>query len=347
MYDERARPSSRQCGPAGIWHDWWRKRYLDLGDDEVGLRARQQGFVVSAAQLRTLGIHDHDTRRELRRGQWSKPLYGVVAPLDLSAENEHVARRRTHAVKATGSALLRSGCVISGRSSAILRGLPTLVVPGAPELTELAARTLGRRSAAHLYGATLQPVDVTDWFGAPVTGVARTVVDLARRDRRDGLMSADAALREGLIGDAELRRVLETAAGWPGVRQAREVVALASPLAESPLESLTRLAMRDSGFPTPELQVVINDPARGRHYRVDMLFREARLIVEIDGLEKYDRAEVRREKLRETRLRALGYRVERVLWDDVVRHWPETAARLWAAMHGAEHLPRRDRQFRG
>jgi G:T-mismatch repair DNA endonuclease (very short patch repair protein) len=49
-------------------------------------------------------------------------------------------------------------------------------------------------------------------------------------------------------------------------------------------------------------------------------------------LEKYTAAEVRREKRREQRLRALGYRVERVSWEDVLGRWPNTRQWLRAAL---------------
>jgi very-short-patch-repair endonuclease len=135
-------------------------------------------------------------------------------------------------------------------------------------------------------------------------------------------MAADAALREKLVTGNDIDGAVEGATGWPGVRQARDLLALATPEAESPLESLTRLRLHDDGFPTPELQVWI-----GRD-RVDMLFPAQRLILEIDGLEKYRDDALRREKRREIRLRRQGYRVERVTWDDVVNRWPETSAWL-------------------
>jgi len=68
-----------------------------------------------------------------------------------------------------------------------------------------------------------------------------------------------------------------------------------------------------------------------------MLWPQQRLILEIDGLEKYTEAELRREKRRELRLRALGYRVERVGWSEVVLLWAQT--RVWLA--AALQLPAR------
>jgi very-short-patch-repair endonuclease len=90
---------------------------------------------------------------------------------------------------------------------------------------------------------------------------------------------------------------------------------------------LTRLRLTEDGFPMPDLQVWIGQD------RVDMLFAEQRLILEIDGLQKYTGNALRREKLRETRLRRRGYRVERVTWDDVVNNWPATAAWLRRILH--------------
>jgi very-short-patch-repair endonuclease len=106
---------------------------------------------------------------------------------------------------------------------------------------------------------------------------------------------------------------------------------MADPLTESALESLVRLALHDDGFPRPQLQVRI----AGTSYRADMLWPAHRLILEIDGLAKYTDAEWRREKRREQELRRLGYRVERVTWDDVVNRWPQTRSRLLAALNTA------------
>ena len=64
---------------------------------------------------------------------------------------------------------------------------------------------------------------------------------------------------------------------------------------------------------------------------MDLLWRQLRLVVECDGLLKYRDDALAREKQRETRLRKLGYRVERVLWEDVLTDWSATSDRLrWA-----------------
>lgn len=236
------------------------------------------------------------------------------------------AARRTHAVRAAGAALRRPRHTVSGRSAAVLHGLPTLTLPGDAELTAPDAAGLGRDASCHSFGAALAERSVGRWFRVRVTDCARTVVDQARHDRRDGLMAVDAALYERLVDRAALQRAVADAAGWPGVRQARDIVEFASPLAESPLESLVRLALHDDGLPAPELQRIVGG------YRVDMVWPGARVILEVDGLGKYGDGARSAEKRREHHLRRRGYRVERVTWDDLRHHWPETVALLRSAL---------------
>jgi hypothetical protein len=178
--------------------------------------------------------------------------------------------------------------------------------------------------------ATLTPVQTGRWFGAAVTSVPRTLVDLARHDRLGGLIAADAALHEGLLRMANVYRALARARGWPGVRQARRTLVLASTLPESPLESWTRLRLHDSGLPEPELQVEI--VAAGIVYRVDMLWREQRVILEADGRTKYTGDELCHEKVRQERLTRLGYVVVRVMWTDIARDWSATLERIRDAL---------------
>ena len=138
-------------------------------------------------------------------------------------------------------------------------------------------------------------------------------------------MAADAALRERLVEDDEVRQELDGAAGWPGVRQARRIWDIASARAESALESVVRLAVLDDGFPVPELQFPIGP------FFVDLCWPERRFVVEADGEDKYQADALRREKRREHYLHVRGWRVERVMWRDVLGDWPRTSARLWRA----------------
>ena len=170
----------------------------------------------------------------------------------------------------------------------------------------------------------------------PATTPARTVIDLARWvSFRGGVVVADSAFRLG-VDRAELERVARDCARWPGIRKAREVVAFADGRAETPLESVSRVAFRDMDLPAPELQaILIRDEWGNPKAIVDFYWEEFGVVGEADGLLKYDVADrpsaLRQEKLRQEELEALGYIVVRWTWDDIWRRPEWVAYRLRTA----------------
>jgi hypothetical protein len=156
--------------------------------------------------------------------------------------------------------------------------------------------------------------------GMPVTTVARTLVDLARQlPRREVLVMTDKALHEGATTRREIDRVVADCAGWPGIRQAARNLALADERIESVAESFARSIMLDLGLPTPQPQVRIWN-ARGKCVaRVDFYFPQWRLVVAVDGKEKYltNPNAAWEEKLQQDALHELGYEVVRLRWADL------------------------------
>lgn len=308
-----------ELGPIVSWRRLWRDRWAGCGDDQAAQLARDQGFVISTAQVRGFGRTTNDVRRELRRQTWFAPMRGVLSPIVPGVGAAFDVARDRAALMATGAVLLRPGQVASGRSAAVEHGLPVFRVPDRPQVTARQPLTLGRRSRTHVYSAGLADRDVAGWYGSAVTTASRTLVDLGRHDRRDAIMAADAALRECLVTRPDIDTALAGAVGWPYSRRAAAVLALADGRAESPLESLVRLALHDDGFPPPELQYAIGP------YRVDFYWPEYSMVLEADGRVKYyaeTRAEDDRawlDKRREIDLIRCGVRtVERVVWADVL-----------------------------
>ena len=343
-------PDHVAVGPVRVWQASWEasvrelRRHTPAALGRAVRLAAAQGLVLTHAQARDCGVDRASSRRLVGHDRWHAAARGVLAvvarPRICDETSGFDVQRRVHTLAATAACLLRPGHVVTGRSAAVLHGLPLLQIPPLAELTARTTSTLGRRSRAVIRSAAIAPVDLELWYGAPITTLARTVVDLARHSRCDGLAAADAALREKLTNSAELVDAVGRSTGWPGVRQARDIVAMSSGLAESPLESLTRLVIQDAGLPEPELQVVIVDAANCTRYRVDMLWRERRVVLEADGRVKYRDGQLWREKRRQEQLERLGYRVVRVLWDDVVNAPDETAKRIrWAL--SAPLLPNR------
>lgn len=133
-----------------------------------------------------------------------------------------------------------------------------------------------------------------------------------------GLVSADCALRDGWVTREQLTEALESRRGGNGAPHARTVIEHADGLSESAGETRCRWLFHVLGLPTPVLQAVIRDPAGRFLGRVDFLFAGERTIVEFDGLGKYTAPQsLVSEKAREDALRALGFSVVRITWDDL------------------------------
>jgi len=106
----------------------------------------------------------------------------------------------------------------------------------------------------------------------------------------------------------------------PGMRVMRKLLLKRGPgyvARESELEIRFSELLDTNGIQQPDWQVDLGDDAFIG--RIDCLFRRAGLIVELDGrvghVGPLDEA---RDAARDKRLRALGFRVRRFRWEDVV-----------------------------
>jgi hypothetical protein len=208
--------------------------------------------------------------------------------------------------------------VISHRSAALMHDLPIVGQdPPVPEIT-VPPRTTGDTENAHLYRATLPSGHVTELGGVPVTTIARTVADLARDvSINAGVAAIDFALHERLETRDGIRKVLQSCRGWPGIRRARVALDWADSRSESPLESISRIAISGMALPVPDLQPDIFD-ANGFVGRADFYWDEPGLVGEADGRAKYeDRDVLVSEKLRQERMEEAGLIVVRWIWTDV------------------------------
>lgn len=86
----------------------------------------------------------------------------------------------------------------------------------------------------------------------------------------------DALLHRRVVKLPALGSYLDTHNGWPGTAQLREVLTLAEPLSESPMETRLRLVLHDAGLPplTAQHDVYGTHPHRGRVFlgRVDLAY---------------------------------------------------------------------------
>jgi hypothetical protein len=155
--------------------------------------------------------------------------------------------------------------------------------------------------------------------------VARTVVDLT------DLLGTRSLAR--VLGEADYLRLLDLGAmdaAMSGAHGRRRLAILAAALeihrpatvVRSELEHRFLELCRHAGLPEPETNVTLH--AGGRAYEVDCLWREHRLVVELDGAAAHDTARAfEKDRERDAALIAGGFRPLRYTWRRIAQQ-PET-----------------------
>ncbi len=298
--------------------------------------------IVTTAELLASGMPRWRLRSLVRSGALvhiSRGVYAGAVPL-AGLAHEPAGK---HALWAAASFLTLPGTVASHHTAARIHGIDLLGKLPAAVIVTRPLGTGGSRSARAgviVHNAALPADQVTAWQGIPVTSVARTVVDLARTSSfRAGVVAADSALYTRQTSERELRSVLAGCSRWPGVRQARRVVAFSDPRAESVLESISRVAFRDQRLPDPDLQVWVGDDGVVIG-RVDFLWRQYRTIGEADGAAKYTNpARAMAQLRRDAELRAAGFEVVHFTWEEITHVPARVAAAIRAAFGRAAGSP--------
>ncbi len=122
-----------------------------------------------------------------------------------------------------------------------------------------------------------------------VTNAVRTTVDLLRTMwRPHALAAADAMAHARLVTLEEVQAHIKGMKRYPGIVQARSLVRMIEPLAESPGESWQRLRLIDAGLPVPQAQVQLYNRAGGAIVRLDNAYKAAKVGLEYDGREFHD-----------------------------------------------------------
>jgi very-short-patch-repair endonuclease len=195
------------------------------------------------------------------------------------------------------------GALLSHRTAGALWG-----IIAAPEVVDVTVPgDAGRRSRDRIRihrSSTLAPGDCTARYAIPVTKPARTLEDL--------------------------RRTLPWTRFAPALREAEF---LRLPIGDqfepdhtrTELEARFLALCRRHRLPRPEVNVRV-----GR-FRVDFLWGDQRLIVEVDGWEAHrTRSAFEEDRARDVRLRLLGYTVVRFTWRQLTEHPGEVAATVRA-----------------
>ena len=239
------------------------------------------------------------------------------------------------------AATLETGGIASHRTAAALHGIGRWTLQGRPAVLTVRDTGAHRIDGIEVHTTTWLPADdrtVVDGIGC--TSVARTLLLLADPrlrlppDLLRGLV--DDAVRDGKASDGWLWWRLEhlRRRGRPGIAALEAVLTARADLGptESWLERELLRILADAALPLPRCQRRID--RRGRFVgRVDFLYEEARLVIEVSGHAFHASPDqLRADARRRNQLQLAGYRVLEFTYDDVVRAPDRVVAAILEAL---------------
>ncbi len=295
--------------------------------------------VVSRSQLLGLGLSSHSIEWRREAGRLLSVCEGVYA----------VGRPATGQEAEWAAALLAtgSGSMLAGRSAGAIHEIvrsggrvetvrkhsrkPSSFRLGPPGL-------LSRREVKVRRSAFVESCQVVTIRGLRATSVARTLLDLAGTMPETRLRAAfNEADRKGMLRESQLRACAELSRGRRGGSRFRRLVESRRPEtaeSESELEAMFLLLCEEAGLPLPKP----NRPVL--EFRVDCLWPDQRLVVELDGYEFHrGRMAFERDAQRDNRLKRAGFQVLRFTWDMVAHRRDEVVALVSQELQARARVP--------
>jgi very-short-patch-repair endonuclease len=288
-------------------------------DEAVLALARRRHGVVTARDLAHAGLTRKAIDHRVRVGWLTRIHRGIylVGPLEAPLS------RAMAGVLAVGD-----GAVLSHASAA--RVWEGSAAPGDAVVDVLVERRDARNRQGlrvHRVG-DLDPRDTASRQGVPLTTPARTLLDLATELGPHELARAveQAQLRR-LTTDDQLSHLLIRCRSHRGAGPLRRVLDPGRQYTRSQAERRFLELVAAAGLPTPAANT------RVAGHEVDFLWPGERLIVEVDGYAFHSsRAAFERDRARDVRLQARGYRVLRFTWRQLQGEPEAVVATIAAAL---------------
>jgi len=282
-----------------------RRRERAEFDHQIAELANRQYGLVALWQLPDLD--EELARKRARVGKLHRVHQGVYSV------GHRVLPRNGHLL----AAVLACGpeAVLSHRSAAVLHGLLSEV---GTRIHVIAPNRRGRSPAgiaAHRDG-TLAPGDRTVVEEIPCTSIARTLLDMAAAKDRSLRYAINQAEVERKFDLRAIEELLGRSRGRRGVRRLKLEISLHDPREQVTRREFEARFLRFSrrfrlGFPEVNGHLVID----GISMMPDFLWREARLIVEIDSRRVHGTVTAfEKDRRRDQILTAAGWTVIRCTW---------------------------------
>lgn len=283
-----------------------RSRFRPPGDRDIAEIVLRQHGVVARRQLRDLGMSGRAIDRRVLGGRLHVIHHGVYA---VGHRGLATHGRMFAAVLAGGPA-----AVLSHRSAAAL----WRIRPDDGRTAEITVPLKRRPRPGIVQHHSRLPADeVTSVEEVPLTSVPRTLLDLAATlDTRRLRRAVDEAERLRLWDSLSLDQLIARHRGRRGVARLAAVLAegaIGATVTRSELELRFLEFLGDFRLPRPQANVPLT--VAGATYEVDFVWPNRALIIELDGHATHaTRAGFERDRERDRRLHAAGWRVVRITW---------------------------------
>ncbi len=282
--------------------------------------AGRQHCVIGYAQLLAVGFSPDVVRNRVARGWLRRYHRGVylVGPV------EPPLARAMAATLACGD-----GALLSHDAAAVLWGLRPAPA-GAMHVTVVGRNRGGPAGVSVHRVRRLDPADATSHHGIPVTSASRTLLDVAATaPRRELDRAVNEARVHGLVSDHSLNEQFSRYPTHRGTRAFRQAIRTDPAFTRSEAERRLLELIRDARLPEPETNIRIHG------HEVDFLWREQRLVVEVDGYAFHSsRRSFEHDRARDAWLVGAGWRVVRVTWSQIAGAREAVAAMLARALYG-------------
>lgn len=289
----------------------------------AGLASRQHG-VVARRQLLDLGLGERVIDRRLSRGSLRRLYSGVYA-----AGHDALS----YPARVTAAVMAVTGEAAASHLSAA--ALHDIADPPSGPIHVTSTQPRRPRSGIVIHRPRLPAEEIEIVHGIPTTTVARTLLDLSGRidHRRLRRLVKEAEFRD-LVSMRVLAEILEAHPRRPGRRALAQIVGSyvdGSRRTRSELEDRFLEFCAARHLPRPETNVVLQ--VRGKSIEVDCLWREARLIVELDGWRAHGRESAfQDDRARDRSLIAAGYAPMRITWAQLAHDAARVDAEIRAAL---------------
>lgn len=170
-------------------------------------------------------------------------------------------------------------------------------------------------------------IDETEIDGIAVTGIGRTILDLAAVVSARRLeMAIDSAIRKKLLDWPDLYRVLvlHSRRGRDGCGRLRKMLDVRygdSNIPDSTWNRDVGVLLLDGGLPEPQYEFEVTNPAGGFVARVDLAYPERKIAIELDSVRWHlNRVSFEADPRRKNQLAVDGWTVLTFTWSDYINH---------------------------